>query len=63
MLALDPRLEPLRRDARFQPILEKFREKCIALMTVLAQARERGELPGYLEAPFEDLLMKLDIQL
>ncbi len=24
MLVLDPRLEPLRRDARFQPILEKY---------------------------------------
>jgi tetratricopeptide (TPR) repeat protein len=63
MLVLDPRLEPLRRDAHFQPILEKYRENCVAIMKVLAQARSRGELPRFLDAPFLDLLKKLDIKL
>jgi tetratricopeptide (TPR) repeat protein len=63
MLVLDPRLEPLRRDARFQPILDKYRENGMENMRVLAQARDRGELPSFLEAPFADLLEKLDIKL
>ena len=63
MLVLDPRLEPLRRDARFTPLLEKYRENCVESMKVLAQARSRGELPRYLEAPFDDLLKKLEIKL
>jgi tetratricopeptide (TPR) repeat protein len=62
-LALDPRLEPLRRDERFKPILEKFRADFVDIMKVLAQVRSRGELPRYLDAPFADLLKKLDIKL
>ena len=62
-LALDPRLEPLRRDDRFKPILENFREDFVDIMKVLAQVRSRGELPRYLEAPFTDLLKKLEIKL
>ena len=63
MLVLDPRLDPLRRDARFKPVLEEYRKNCVDDMKVLAQARSRGELPRYLEAPFVDLLKKLDIKL
>jgi len=63
VLALDPRLESLRRDTRFKPILEKFREDFVDIMKVLAQVRSRGELPHYLEAPFADLLKKLQIKL
>ena len=62
-LVLDPRLAPLWRDERFKPILEKFREDFVDIMRVLDQVRSRGELPSYLEAPFADLLKKLDIQL
>lgn len=63
MLVLDPRLERLRRDARFKPILEKYRKNFVDSMKVLAQARSRGELPRYLDAPFVELLKKLDIKL
>jgi len=63
VLALHPRLEPLRRDTRFAPLLEKYRESCMESMRVLAQARSRGELPGYLEAPLIKLLKKLDMEL
>ena len=63
VLALDPRLEPLRRDARFKPLLEKYRENCVESMRMLAQFRSRGELPPYLEAPFAELLKKLEIEL
>jgi hypothetical protein len=63
MLVLDPRLEPLRRDGRFKPILERYRNDCIEIMRILAQVRSRGELPRFLEDPFADLLKKLDIQL
>jgi len=62
-LVLDPRLEPLRRDERFKPILEKFREDFVDIMRVLDQVRSRGELPSYFEAPFADLLKKLQIKL
>jgi serine/threonine protein kinase/tetratricopeptide (TPR) repeat protein len=63
VLVLDPRLEPLRRDARFKPLLEKYRENCIESLKVLAQVRARGELPIYLDVPFVELLKKLDIKL
>ena len=60
---LDPRLESLRQDNRFKPILEKFREDFVDIMKVLDQVRARGELPRYLDAPFADLLKKLEIKL
>jgi tetratricopeptide (TPR) repeat protein len=62
ILMLDPRLEPLRQDARFKPLLEKDRQNFMECMKVLAEVRSRGELPRYLDAPFADLLKKLDIQ-
>ena len=63
MLILNPRYEALRKDTRFASILEKYRNSCVDIMKVLAQARSRGELPGYLDAPFVDLLKKLQIKL
>jgi len=55
-LVLNPRLESLRRDNRFKPILEKSRKDFEEMVQVLAQAKSRGEPPRYLEAPFADLL-------
>ena len=63
VLSLDARLEPLRRDPRSTPILEKYRQICVESMRGLAQAHSRGELPRFLDAPFIGLLKKLDIQL
>jgi len=63
VLALDPRLERQRQDARFKPLLARYCENCIESMRTLAQIRARGELPGSMEAPFENLLKKLDMKL
>ena len=63
MLILDPRLEPLRRDARFKPVLDKYRINCVESLKMLAAAHARGEMPDFLVKPFEDLAVKLDIRL
>lgn len=59
MLRLNPRLEVLRKDPRFQPILVQSREQFDQMMLVLDEARSRGELPGYLEKPLTDLRVRL----
>jgi tetratricopeptide (TPR) repeat protein/tRNA A-37 threonylcarbamoyl transferase component Bud32 len=63
LLILDPRLEPLRREARFAQIMEKNRKSCANIMSVLEKVRARGEMPYFLEAPFVELLKRLDIKL
>jgi tRNA A-37 threonylcarbamoyl transferase component Bud32/tetratricopeptide (TPR) repeat protein len=63
VLALHPGLEPLRRDSRFKPVLEKSRKDFEDMMRVLAQVRSRGEFPRCLESPYADLLKKLDIKM
>jgi len=63
MLILDPRLGPLRRDARFKPILEKYRRNFMESAKALDVARKRGDLPSFLDAPFDALLKKLNIKL
>ncbi len=62
-LIFDPRLEPLRREGRFKPILEKSRQDFEALMKVLEQARGNGEFPSFLESPFANLNKRLGIKL
>jgi tetratricopeptide (TPR) repeat protein len=62
MLVLNPSLGPLGKDERFKPIFEKFRREFEVWMRVLAEVKSRGELPRFLEAPFIDLMKKLDIK-
>jgi serine/threonine protein kinase len=61
-LVLDPRLGPLKRDARFAPILAKSRQEFEDMLDVFRQARSRGEFPQYLETPLKDLLQKLGMK-
>jgi serine/threonine protein kinase/tetratricopeptide (TPR) repeat protein len=63
VLILHPGLEPMRRDERFKPLLEKSRQDFEKWMRVLVQVKSRGELPRYLEAPLANLLEKLNIKL
>jgi hypothetical protein len=59
---LDPYLEPLRADARFQKILSRSRARFDEVLKLLEQAQGRGELPPYLEAALVDLVEKLGIK-
>ena len=44
-----------------KPILERSRRDFVDVLPILQQARSRGELPRYLEAPLSDLVKKLGI--
>ncbi len=61
-LVLDPLLEPLRADARFQKILTRSRAQFDETLKLLEQARGRGELPPYLETALANLVNKLGIR-
>lgn len=61
-LVLDPMLEPLRADARFQKILSRSRARFNETLRLLDQARGRGELPPYLETALDNLVRKLGIR-
>jgi TolB-like protein len=58
-LLLDPRFDALRSDAEFLSILEQARERFLQIVSILEEARARGELPPYLEQPLADLLARL----
>jgi eukaryotic-like serine/threonine-protein kinase len=61
-LRLDPRLEPLRSDARFADVVSRARAEFEDEVALLHEAGARGELPHYLEQPLADLLVKLGMQ-
>ncbi|MGH6803830.1 MAG: protein kinase domain-containing protein [Methyloceanibacter sp.] len=61
-LMLDPRLAPLRADARFHKIQARARAQFDEVLKTLEQARDRGELPPYLEAALAGLVKKLGIR-
>lgn len=60
-LVLDPELEPLRANARFQEILTLSRKQFEEVVRVLDEARERRELPAFLEPARTNLVKKLGI--
>jgi TolB-like protein len=60
-LQLDHRLEKLRKDARFGPVINKSREQFDDLMRTLDDAKARGELPSYLEPTITDLRSQLGV--
>jgi len=62
VLRLDPRLEPLRSDARFAEAVSAARGEFEDEVALLHEAEAHGELPHYLEQPLADLLVKLDLQ-
>jgi len=59
MLIWNPDLEPLRRDPGFEPILEAARAHLDEMLAILEAARERGELPDYLERAMVELTSRL----
>lgn len=61
MLKLNPRLEALRADPRFQAILARSRARFDEMMQVLNEARARGEMPQYLERPLTGLRAQLGL--
>jgi serine/threonine protein kinase len=58
-LMLNPQLAPLREDARFGAIAAKARQHYGEIIDVLNEAKSRGELPAYLQAPLADLTARL----
>ena len=61
-LRLNPHLELLRRDPRFEAILSPSRAQFDEMLAILDEARSSGEFPQYLERPLADLLLQLGIQ-
>ncbi|MCA1562811.1 MAG: hypothetical protein LC804_21925, partial [Acidobacteria bacterium] len=61
-LLLNPHLEPLRSDGRFQNVMTKARVQFDQMIEILTAARERQELPAYLEAPLSDLMRQLPLK-
>jgi tRNA A-37 threonylcarbamoyl transferase component Bud32/tetratricopeptide (TPR) repeat protein len=55
----DPDIKLLRGDPRFAKVLAASRDGAAMVARVLGEARRRGELPRYLEAPLDDLLKLL----
>jgi DUF1680 family protein len=55
--------ELLGRNERFKPIYKKFRGDFVKWMRVLADVKSRGELPLFLDAPFVNLMKKLNVEL
>jgi tetratricopeptide (TPR) repeat protein/predicted Ser/Thr protein kinase len=56
-----PDLEPLRRDPRAAKIVAASKAQFELLVSLLEEARSRGELPQYLEKPLNDLKVRLNL--
>jgi len=54
-------LEPLRRDRRATKIIAESKAQFEQLVSILEEARSRGELPQYLEKPLNDLRFSLKL--
>ncbi len=48
--------EPLKGDPRFRKVVAASREGAALVARILGEARDRGELPAYLDEPLDDLL-------
>ncbi|MBI4913118.1 MAG: protein kinase [Acidobacteria bacterium] len=59
-LLAEPEFQILRGDPRFAKVLAGARDGAGMVARALGQARDRGELPTYLEKPLEDLVKVLD---
>jgi tetratricopeptide (TPR) repeat protein len=59
-LLYEPGFKPLRSDPRFAKVLTASRDGAAKIARILEQARSRGELPKYFEAPLGDLLRLLN---
>ena len=54
-LKLDRRLQRLRKDGRLGPVVNRARQQFEQLLKDLDEAKRRGELPPYLEAPISQV--------
>ena len=59
-LLLDRDIQSLRSDPRLGKVLAASRSRASNVARILKEARARGELPKYLEAPLDDLLKLLN---
>ena len=58
-LLLHPRFKQIREDERFRQIVDSARPEFEMVVSVLEEARSRGELPDYLDQALTDLLLRL----
>jgi tetratricopeptide (TPR) repeat protein len=58
-LLADPDIQLLRSDPRFAKILAASRKGALMDLRILGQARDRGELPSYLNQPLDELIKLL----
>ena len=58
-LMLDPRLESLRSDPDFAPILEQSRARFAEMLALLERAQIRQEFPPYMDQPISELRAQL----
>jgi hypothetical protein len=59
-LLVDPDIQVLRNNPRFAKVVATSRDGAAMNARILGQARARGELPAYLEAPLDDLVRLLN---
>jgi hypothetical protein len=52
----------VRDDPSLAPIIASSKQRFEETLAILEDARRRGELPRYLEAPLDELLVKLDVR-
>ena len=60
-LVLSPVYDGLRDEPRFQTMLSRSRARWDETVALFAAARERGEMPAYLDRELEDLVAQLDM--
>ena len=58
-LLLGPAFEPLRREARFDAVVDTARQRFREMLGLLDEAAARGELPTYLSVSLADLEPRL----
>ena len=61
-IMLVPENDWIRNDPELDDVVAKSREQFQEIVVILNEARSRGELPGYLEQPLNELVTELDMR-